>query len=505
MKKYGEAAEKVFAYFGLPSLAVGVYDQGETAYYFYGRDDSKAGHGVPGNSSTDGSCTAQTFGMPDEKTRYMIGSASKCYISTAVCRLASEGKIDLDAPVKRYLPELMFFNGEMTEKITVRMILSHQTGLPRHDVSWVNNTEGTLQDTVAHIRYLQPAFNIGERFYYQNHMFALASRLVEVVSGMSWQDYVRRTILEPLGMDRTWTDTASFGREGTGCVLPYAKVGEENVPWRIWKSDNMGCAASMTSTVEDELKWMVTNLHQGTFEGKEIFDSWADVQLHSPQMQIKEYEMYGYPMEKVGVSDASYGLGWFLETQSGERVIHHGGTVGGFRSECGYLPKRDVAFVVFANLDGTQAVNAMQRMIADIACGREPKDWCRIYDEVSAEARKRSLRAVEPLLAAAGEDLCDSSCEGLYVHPAYGKIRVTGAEDHTTRIWFLGQPLKMKKVNQETTKDLLLIDAVALANIAAPCRFIRQENRPDGPVIGFAAMLEPEIGDFIVFERQDEQ
>lgn len=504
MKDYGKAAKQVFDYFGLPSLAVGVYDRGEIAYYFYGVDDGKAGNAVTKSGNENEKCAEQKSCVPDEKTRYMIGSASKCYIATAVCRLASEGKIDLDVPVKRYLPDLMFYNEEMTEKITIRMILSHQTGLPRHDVSWVNHTEGTLCDTVHNIRYLQPAFRIGERFYYQNHMFALASRLVEVVSGMSWQDYVCETILKPLGMERTLTDTSFFGRPGMGCAAPYAKVGGKNVPWMIWKSDNMGCAASMTSTVEDELKWMVANLKGGIFDGKMIFDSWANQQLHTPQMPIREYEMYGYPMERIDISDASYGFGWFLETQSGERVIHHGGTVGGFRSECGYLPDRDVAFVVFSNLDGTQAVNAMQRMIADIACGNDPRKWCRMYDEAATEAKKRSLKAVEPLLAAAGEEFCDPSCEGTYVHPAYGKIRVTGAEDHTTRIWFLGQPLKMKRVNGETAKELLLIDAVALANIAAPCRFIRQNNLPDGPVVGFAAMLEPEIKDFIVFERETE-
>lgn len=479
MKDYGKVAEATYRYFGLPSMAVGVYDHGETAYYFYGRDDSKAD------------------APPNEKTRYMIGSASKCYIATAVCILASQGKIDLDAPVVKYLPELAFYREDMTETITVRMILSHQTGLPRHDVSWVNHPEGTLQDTVEHLHYLQPAFLPGERFYYQNHMYALASRLVEVVSGMSWQEYVSKQILKPIGMSRTMTDTDSFGKEGMGCVLPYGKMENKNVPWMIWRSDNMGCAAVMTSTVEDELKWMITNLQGGTYQGKEIFDATADAWLHSPQMPIRDYEMYGYPMERVDISDASYGLGWFLETQSGQRVIHHGGTVGGFRSECGYIPGQDTAFVIFANLDSTQAVNALQRAIVDIACGKEPGDWNRIYDEASAEAKKRSLKSVEPLLASATEDFSDSSCCGIYEHPAYGNIRVSEAQDGTTRAWFLGQPLRMKCVKD----DLLLIDAVALANIAAPCKFIRKDNQAEGPVVAFAAMLEPEIPDFIVFEK----
>ena len=476
MKDYGTFLKKVYEHYGLPSLAVGVCDHGEISYYFYGVDDSKGA-------------------APDEKTRYMIGSASKCFISTSVCRLASEGKIDLDAPVTRYLPEFAFYNEERTEKITVRMILSHQTGLPRHDVSWVNNTEGMLDDTVANIRYLQPAFGIGERFYYQNHMFALASKLVETVARMPWQEYVKQHILEPLGMERTWTDTHAFGAEGSGCVRPYAKAGGRNVPWQIWPSDNMGCAAVMTSTVEDELRWMTANLYGGTLEGRQIFDAWADDQLHSPQMPIREHEMYGYPMADVGITSSAYGLGWFLETQDGERVIHHGGTVGGFRSECGYAPEQDLAFVVFANLDNTQAVCAAQRGILDIARGREPKDWCALYDAASEKAKARARKAIEPLLASVDGDLYNPACDGIYHHPAYGSVRVSSGEDRTTRIWFLGQPLKMKVIGE----DLLLIDALDLANIAAPCRFIRE----DGRVTGLAAMLEPEIRDFICFRATD--
>lgn len=475
MKDYSIVARAAFEHYGLPSLAVGVYDHGETAYYCFGTDDS-------------------TGAAPDERTRYMIGSASKCFISTSVCQLASQGRIDLDQPVARYLPDLAFFTQEMTDRITVRQILSHQTGLPRHDVSWVNRTGGTLDETVFNVRFLEPAFGIGERFYYQNHMYAVASKLVEQVSGMRWQDYVRQNILEPLGMGRTWTETALFGREGTGCVRPYAKVDGRNVPWAIWRSDNMGGAACMTSTLEDELRWQVCNLHGGVAEGVRIFDSWADSQLHSPQMPIREYEMYGYPMADVDVRESSYGLGWFVDDQGGQKVVHHGGTVGGFRSECGYLPEHDVAFAVFANLDGTQAVNAVERGIVDVACNLEPRPWCQVFDTVSEKARERSRAAMAPLLAAAGDDLRDSSCDGVYRNPAYGAVKVSTAADGTTRIWFLGQPLRIRHVGG----DLLMIDALALANIAAPCRFVREGQR----VVALAAKLEPEIKSFIMFARE---
>lgn len=474
MKEYGAVVRAAFEHYDLPSIAVGVYDHGETAYLCYGMDDA-------------------TGRAPTERTRYMIGSASKSFIATAVCRLASEGRIDLDQPVSRYLPDLAFFTQEMTDRITVRQILSHQTGIPRHDASWVDRDGGTLDATVRSIRFLEPAFGIGERFHYQNHMYALASKLVEQVSGMRWQDYVRQSILEPLGMGRTWTDTSLFGAEGTDCVRPWARRDGRNVPWAIWRSDAMGCAACMTSTVEDELRWQVCNLHGGVHEGARVFDGWAASQLHSPQMPIREFEMYGYPMADVDISESSYGLGWFIEVQSGQTVVHHGGTVGGFRSECGFVPGCDVAFAVFANLDGTQAVNAVERGIVDVASGREPRDWCMAYDAASATARERSRAAMAPLLAAAGDDFSDAACDGVYWNPAYGQVRVGSLGDGTTRIWFWGRPLKMRHVGG----DLLMIDALELANMAVPARFVRDGGR----VVALAAKLEPEIRSFIMFTR----
>ena len=475
MKNYKDMIEAAFDHFALPSIAAGIYEAGEIKYYFYGEG-------------------AKAKSPPDEKTRYMIGSASKCFVSTSVCILASEGKIDLDAPVTAYLPDFKFYNDEMTEKITVRQILSHQSGLPRHDVTWVNNTDISLEQAVDYIKYLQPAYGIGERFHYQNHMYALASRLVEVISGMKWTDFVKERILDPLGMSRTWTDTFSFGKEGEGCAKPYAKMNGANIPWMIWHCDSLGGAASMTSTVEDELKWQIANLKGGFYGGVRIFDEQAEKELHFPQMPIKDFEMYGFPMEDIDVSECAYGLGWFIEYQGGEKVIHHGGTVGGFRSECGYIPDKDTAFVVFVNLDNTQATSAVQRAIVDIACGRAPKDWNSIYDAASEKAKKKSTAAVMPLLENTKGDFCDPSCEGVYTNPAYGKVKVSGSDDGSTRIWFLGQPLKMKIVSD----DLLIIDALALANIAAPCRFIRK----DGEVIALAAMLEAEIKDFIIFDKE---
>ncbi len=476
MRDYKSDLQKVFEGFDLPSMSVAIYDHGEVEYFSFGQADIQNGL------------------VPDEKTRYMIGSTSKSFIAAAVAKLAAEGKLDLDEKIKTYIKDYSFYNDEMNDNITVRMILSHQTGLPRHDVSWVNNVTTTLEQQVYNVKYLQPAFKVSERFHYQNHMYALASYLVEKISGMPWQDYVQENFLNPLNMDRTLTHTGDFGQAGDNCAKPYAKMQGKNVPWKIWPSDNMGCAASITSTAEDCLKWAVCHLKNGVYNGQEIIPASAEKEIKSPQMPIKEFEMYSYDTSKVGIEESAYGFGWFIDKYKGHKCINHGGTVGGFRTACGYIEDEDVAYVVYANLDNTAAVTAAQYAIYDVAFGYEKQDWTSIMKACLEEGRARSGKMLKPLLESVNGEFDDKSVIGEYQHPAYGTVKITEIEGKV-RIWFLGVPLAIKSA----ANGMLIIDALDLAGIAAPCKFVYDDKKN---VVAIAIVLEPTLpNDPIIYSR----
>lgn len=470
MNDYAELFEKAFRDHGVPSLAAAVYDGGEIRYYNYGVADDRIG-----------SC-------PTEHTKYMIGSTSKSFIAAAVNILAEEGRLDLDDKVVDLLPDFRFFNAEMDEQVTVRKILSHQTGLPRHDASWVNNFDITLPQMVHNIRYLEPAWAVGERFHYQNHMYALASLLVERVAGMPWTEFVRGRILQPLGMDETLTATHTFGSDAS-FARPYVKRGGVNLPCPIWPSDNMGGAACIISTTADTLKWMVCNLRRGAG----VFGAKADRELHTVQTPIREYEMYPYPMGELGIGRSGYGMGWFVEQFGGAELITHGGTVMGFKSACGYLPEHDFAFAVFANQEYTQAVNAAQFSLVSRRLGLEEKDYSALCAALQQKGRERTGRQLAPLIDGVTGEYADPAAAGEYVHPAYGSLKVT-VDGGALRLWVMGQPLVVK----ETKLGVCLADAMELAGVMAPMVPVVE----NGSVTALDVMLEPEIGHYIRFARK---
>ena len=112
----------------------------------------------------------------DENTIYAIASASKAFIATALCILCDDGKLDLDKPVKTYLPDFEMYDPYMTTHLTVRDALGHRSGLPRHDIMWLNDRDVTIYDIVHRLRYLPPAFEPRARMHYQNMMFTQIGR-----------------------------------------------------------------------------------------------------------------------------------------------------------------------------------------------------------------------------------------------------------------------------------------------------------------------------------------
>ena len=471
MINYSDIFEKAFQDFGVPSISAAIYDRGEIGYYNYGIADDR--NGLP----------------PTEHTRYMIGSTSKSFVAAAINILAEEGRLSLDDRVLDILPDFRFFSEEMDKHVTVRKILSHQTGLPRHDGSWVNNFQLTLQEMVHNIRYLEPAYAVSERFHYQNHMYALASLIIEKVSGMPWTEFVSRRILEPLKMEDTLVGTASFGCDSS-FARPYMKQNGKNVPCPIWPSDNMGGAANIISTAADTLKWMVCNLHKG----EDIFGQTADRELHSVQMPIREYEMYPYPMGDLDISSSGYGMGWFIEQFRGVTLITHGGTVMGFKSACGYLPEHDFAFAIFSDLERTQSVNAAQFAAVTRRLGLEEKDYTGMVNAAQKKAEERSQEQLDALLKSITGVYSDPAAVGEYAHPAYGKVKVT-CDNGDLRFRMIG----FSMVVRETAMGIKLVDATEAAGMIVPMQPVVE----DGKIVALDIMIEPEIKHYVRFTRMD--
>lgn len=136
-------------------------------------------------------------------TLFAIGSASKSFTSLSIGILVDEGKLDLDTPIKKYMPSFEMQNKYAEEHLTLRDMLCHRSGLPRHDILWYTNPSLSRKELVDKIKYLEFSKDFRETWQYNNLMYATAGYLVELVTGMTWEEFVKSRILEPLGMNST--------------------------------------------------------------------------------------------------------------------------------------------------------------------------------------------------------------------------------------------------------------------------------------------------------------
>ena len=133
-------------------------------------------------------------------TLFAIGSSSKAFTTFVLGTLVDEGKIEWDKPARNYIPWFKLFDPSMTERLSVRDLVTHRSGLPRHDLVWYNNFDASRESLVRKLAYLEPSADLREKWQYNNLMYLTAGYLTEVITGKSWEDAVRDRVLNPLGM-----------------------------------------------------------------------------------------------------------------------------------------------------------------------------------------------------------------------------------------------------------------------------------------------------------------
>ena len=320
-KTLSDFVEATATQFGIPGVAVGVWMDGREMYAWQG-------------------VTSIDNPLPiDQHTLYVLGSVTKTYTATALMRLVAEGRVELDAPVRRYVPELRLADERAAAEITVLNLLNHTAGL-----DWrINVDTGEGDDALAREIAKLPESRLiappGTRVSYSQAGYDLAGRIVEKVTGLTYERAVTTLLLEPLGLshsffarDDVMTRRFAVGHNrGDDGRLSIAR------PWRHWRSDNPG--AGLVSSVADLLGWARFHLGDGHAQsGVRILP--AEV-LHRMQAQTAV-------LRGSSLGDA-IGIGWFLRDVAGVRTVGHGGSANGQFAELLTVPERSFAVVSLSN------------------------------------------------------------------------------------------------------------------------------------------------------------
>ncbi|HLZ16181.1 MAG TPA: serine hydrolase domain-containing protein, partial [Cyclobacteriaceae bacterium] len=138
-------------------------------------------------------------------TLFAIGSCSKAFTSGLLGVLRNDNKLSFDEKPSTYIPELKFFNDEMNNNITVKDMMCHRTGLPRHDLSWYFFNTPSKDSLIQRIQYMEPSAHVRERWQYNNFMFLAQGVITEKITGQPWEKNIEEKFFKPLGMNTSNT------------------------------------------------------------------------------------------------------------------------------------------------------------------------------------------------------------------------------------------------------------------------------------------------------------
>lgn len=276
------------------------------------------------------------YGIPiTPATKFRIGSITKQFTAMAVMQLVEQGEIDLEASIVEYLPDYPENPGK---KVTIHHLLNHSSGIPSYTgMAEIMKHRGSLEeapeDFIKNFWEKELEFEPGSTFKYNNSGYYLLGMIIEQVSKIPYDEYVKKNIFEPLGMKNS-------GYEHYRDVIPnlaegYAAVGDYPEKAGHIVTDIAGAAGALYSTTEDLLIW-----HRALLAKKMISEA--------------GYEKMFTPYLK------EYGYGWGIEERFGQTVYAHSGGIDGFRSMGILLPEEKLSVIVLANLESTNSVGVAQ-------------------------------------------------------------------------------------------------------------------------------------------------
>ncbi|HEY4189926.1 MAG TPA: serine hydrolase domain-containing protein, partial [Candidatus Limnocylindrales bacterium] len=277
--------------------------------------------------------TADASGRPvDADTPFLLGSVSKGITALAVSQLAERGSIDLDAPVRRYLPAFALADAGASSTITVRQLLDQTSGIPTSaGVGPLSEPATTLEARVHDLAGVAPVSVPGVAYHYSNANYVVLGRLVEVVSGESFEAYLQRHVFGPLGMDHASADPGTSEADGLGDAHRlWFGLADTHPP--LDRAD-LAPAGFVSASANDVGRYLAALLDPAGPGGGAVASPATVASMFSGTAP-------------TGIGDERYGLGWAETTYRGERIVAHAGSTTDMASFVAIDPARGVAIAV---------------------------------------------------------------------------------------------------------------------------------------------------------------
>jgi CubicO group peptidase (beta-lactamase class C family) len=325
----------------------------------------------------------------DEHTLFAIASTTKAMTVAALGMLVDEGTVQWDDPVINHMPGFQLADPYVTRHVTIRDLLTHRTGVARHDNVWIA-APFDRTEIIRRARYLPQVNGFRAGYDYNNIMYMVAGEVVAAATGTPWDDFLQARILDPLGMDRTTSRTATLEPRGNVATAHIRQQGRI-IPMPRRDYDALGPAGSVWSSAHDMARWIRFHLAGGAHQGRQLLQPATLQEMHTPQIVIRmdTTSQRRFPTQNY----FAYGLGWRLHDYHGHNVVQHTGTVNYTRTQIGLIPDKGIGVVALANLGTSALQTAIMYRVFDALLGIPETDWS---GEYLASARRSTGGDREP-------------------------------------------------------------------------------------------------------------
>jgi CubicO group peptidase (beta-lactamase class C family) len=362
------------------------------------------------------------------ETLCQIASNSKLFTAVAAGMLVEEGKLTWDQPVRESVPTIQFYNDQLNNNVTLRDMLSHRTGVTRHDLIWFKSPF-TRKELFEKLKYLEPQQPMRQTFLYNNLMFAAAGYIIQLKSGKTWEEFVRERILMPLDMKATGFTISEMTKHADHGV-PFNEKRDSFELYKIpYYEDTEGVApaGAIISNIDELSHWLIALMNDGKYQGKQILP--ASVLRATLQPAIGLPNTLGESQGFWEVLNPAYGMGRQTAAYRGHLITLHGGDLPGFHSQISFMPNDKIGVIVLVISDHSAPLyNAITYNVYERLLGMDQTPW----SQRRLQQRLANKKAGTEGRAKAGGDrvantkpshaLADYT--GEYENPAYGILKI---------------------------------------------------------------------------------
>ncbi len=390
----------------IPGLAIGIVKDGKLIF--------SKGYGVREMNRTE---------LIDENTLFIIASNTKLFTGTSIAKLDFEKKLSLEDRVTKHLRWFRLYDTTSTRLATVRDMLCHRIGLKTFQGDFTFWDSNLPKDSIIwKMRFLKPMGEFRQDYGYCNSAFVVAGRILEKVTGNTWEKYIEDNMLKPLEMNNTYMKTEKLEMR-VNVAQPHNNLFGPLTTIPFDRVDNMGPATSMVSNVKDLSHWLMMQLDSGRYNGKkilpwEVLQKTRDINIISGSRKSSVF-----PTHFRG-----YGLGVNATDYSGRQVYWHtGGAFGHVTGVC-FIPEEKLGIVILSNNDNQNFFEALRYQILDAYLGVPYTDRSLHqlkYFVPEMEKMAETLNSMQSRVDKKNISLLKTEAyTGTYYHRIYGKITI---------------------------------------------------------------------------------